>query len=282
MSVKLLRAAFALLIALCASSPVVAENTLSYVRQPSGYATSVSGLSAHVDEYGVLWVWKTGPDHYVTLNLMAPTGGALLPGTYYGTTFPSDTAHAGLYFSGYENGCQDAPGTLTITDIVLGPRGYVQKLEAHWEQHCVYGSTSAQFGQVSIDNPPPPPPMTFELVPDSAAALDKTTNVATVAGSVRCSAPSTANISGELFQEPGSSKNKAYASFYIHVPCGPVASRWSAQVESRTATPLAQGLAKFELVADAPDLAYFESRTQTVSTQLPLDNSKHYTAPAAQ
>src|SRR6187397_550336 len=97
--IALLHAIVALLIVFFAPSAVAAENVLSYVDQPSGYARSVSGLSAHVAENGVLWVWKTGPDYYVTLNLMAPAGAILMPGTYYGTTFPSDSAHAGLWFA---------------------------------------------------------------------------------------------------------------------------------------------------------------------------------------
>lgn len=85
-----------------------------------------------------------------TLDLAAPQGQQLGPGTYLNATrypFQAPTV-PGLSFSGDGRGCNMLSGQFTITDVVYGADGSIQRLIANFEQHCE-GGGAALRGTVS-------------------------------------------------------------------------------------------------------------------------------------
>jgi hypothetical protein len=73
-----------------------------------------------------------------TLDLAAPQGQRLTPGTYVNATrypFQAPTV-PGLSFYGDGRGCNTLSGTFTITDAAYGIDGSVQRFSATFEQHC--------------------------------------------------------------------------------------------------------------------------------------------------
>jgi len=95
-----------------------------------------------------------GSDGLSTLNwgldLAAPQGQQLVAGTYLNATrypFQAPTV-PGLNFSGDGRGCNMLSGQFTITEIVFGGDGSIQRLRATFEQHCE-GAGPALRGTVS-------------------------------------------------------------------------------------------------------------------------------------
>jgi hypothetical protein len=75
------------------------------------------------------------------LNMQAPQGQQLVPGTYLNATrwpFQATTV-PGLDFSGDGRGCNQSSGNFTITDAAYGAGGVVQRFSATFEQHCEGG-----------------------------------------------------------------------------------------------------------------------------------------------
>ena len=73
-----------------------------------------------------------------TLDLAAPQGQQLVPGTYLNATrypFQAPTV-PGLTFSGDGRGCNQLSGQFTITEAVYGGDGSVQRFRVTFEQHC--------------------------------------------------------------------------------------------------------------------------------------------------
>jgi hypothetical protein len=73
-----------------------------------------------------------------TLDLAAPQGQQLVPGTYLSATrypFQAPTV-PGLTFSGDGRGCNQLSGQFTITEAVYGGDGSVQRFRVTFEQHC--------------------------------------------------------------------------------------------------------------------------------------------------
>jgi hypothetical protein len=73
-----------------------------------------------------------------TLNLAAPQGQQLLPGTYLSATrwpFQAPTV-PGLDVSGCGRGCNSLSGQFTVMEAVYAVDGTVQRFHATFEQHC--------------------------------------------------------------------------------------------------------------------------------------------------
>jgi Bacterial Ig-like domain (group 2) len=84
-----------------------------------------------------------------SLDLAAPQGQQLVPGTYLNATlwpFQAPTV-PGLSFSGDGRGCNTLSGQFTVTDAVYAADGSVQRFSATFEQHCE-GAGAALRGQI--------------------------------------------------------------------------------------------------------------------------------------
>lgn len=188
------------------------------------------------------------------LNLVAPQGQSLTAGTYTGATIvtdaPSDTPE--LYFQGEDRGCQTVAGSFTVGDIKFGTDGYVQTLDATWEQHCD-GADAALRGEVHVANPTQPPPLPKLRVGMSVSAHGTVSKAgdATLHGSVTCNQVINVSISGYLTQTADSSSPAGY--YYADVPCRPgVRLPWTATAHPEdAAAPFHKGAAQDGTQAEA-------------------------------
>ncbi|KJK58530.1 hypothetical protein [Saccharothrix sp. ST-888] len=227
-------------------------------------------VSAAADDHEISISVNGAHGDWWNLSLAAPAGQALTPGTYTGATrFPfNGAAEPGLSIGGNGRGCNTLTGSFTVSKAVFGPNGYVQALDATYEQHCE-GSTAALRGEVHIDNPAPPAVLDLGLgiaVDGTASALN---GKATVHGTVACNKPVKVAVSGLVTQV----KNRIlirgpYSTSVSCVPGAPVA--WSAQADPTATTPFQRG--EVEVAAHAgttdPDYGTAVTADRTVAVQL--------------
>ena len=88
------------------------------------------------------WWWN--------LNLSAPTGQSLKPGTYENARrWPFAAGQPGLDFSGTGRGCNTLTGSFVIRALEMGPGNSLDRFHATFEQHCE-GSSPALRGEISV------------------------------------------------------------------------------------------------------------------------------------
>jgi hypothetical protein len=204
------------------------------------------------------------------LYLAAPSGSSLAPGTYTGATrYPfNGPAEPGLSLTGNGRGCNTLTGQFTIADVEFGPQGYVQKLDASFEQHCE-GGTDAARGEVHITNPAPPEQLDLGL----AVALDGTANTlngdAELHGTVSCNKAVQVTVSGDVTQVSHRELIRgAYSTSVACAPGAPVA--WSATAVPDGSVPFQHGDVEVKAHARATDPDYGQSVTadETVAVRL--------------
>jgi hypothetical protein len=93
----------------------------------------------------------TGGSVFWSINLMAPSGTQLAPGTYLNATrYPFNApGTAGLDVSGNGRGCNTLTGQFTVLEASYGPKGEVYRFRATFEQHCE-GAIPALRGEILI------------------------------------------------------------------------------------------------------------------------------------
>lgn len=204
------------------------------------------------------------------LDFAAPSGKTLAPGTYTGATrHPfNEPDEPGLSLSGNGRGCNTLTGSFTISAVEFGPQGYVQTLDATFEQHCE-GGTAAARGEVHINNPAPPAELGLGL----DVALDGTASAlngkATVHGTVSCTKPVQVAVAGDITQVKG--QNLIRGSFSTSVPCTPgTPANWTATAVPTGSVPFQRGDVEVESRATATDPDYAQPVTagETVAVRL--------------
>lgn len=228
----------------------------SYAYTAGQDALDVSGDAAH----GVVTVGISGANgDWWSVALAAPNGTELKAGTYTGATrHPFNEGSApGLNHDGNGRGCNMLTGSFTISNIAWGPNGYVEALDASYEQHCE-GDAAALRGRIHLVNPAAPAELSLGVgvaVDGTASALN---GRATVHGTVSCNKPVRVDVSGLVSQV----KRKvlirgAYAATVACVPGRAVA--WSAEADPTGTTPFQAGQVEVKAQAIATDPDY---RTQ--------------------
>ncbi|MGY1495250.1 hypothetical protein ACW4TU_01155 [Streptomyces sp. QTS52] len=204
------------------------------------------------------------------LDLAAPSGQALAPGTYTGATrYPfNEPTEPGLDLSGNGRGCNTLTGEFTVSDVEFGPQGYVRKLDATFEQHCE-GDSAAARGEVHINNPAPPAELDLGL----AIALEGTASTlngkATLHGTVSCNKPVKVDVSGDVTQVKR--QKLIRGSYATSVSCTPgVPAAWTGTAVPTGDVPFQRGDVEVEARATAtdPDYAQLVTVSQTVAVQL--------------
>jgi hypothetical protein len=205
-----------------------------------------------------------------SLDLAAPSGRTLAPGTYTGATrhpFNAPT-EPGLDLGGNGRGCNTLTGEFTVQAVEFGPQGYVEKLDATFVQHCEGGTTAAR-GEVHIDNPAPPAELGLGL----AVALEGTASTlngkATLHGTVSCNKPVQVSVSGDVTQVKRQRLIRgSYATSVSCVPGAPAA--WTATAEPTGDVPFQRGDVEVAARATAtdPDYARPVTATETVAVTL--------------
>jgi hypothetical protein len=206
------------------------------------------------------------------LDLAAPTGKTLAPGTYTGgTRFGGPDAPA-IDFSGNGRGCNQTTGSFTINTIKWGPNGYVEALDAAFEQHCE-GGDAASRGQVRITNPPAPPALDLGLTVATDGTADTLNGNATLHGSVTCTKAANVFVNGTIIEN-----NKGFiakGTYSKQVPCtpdGPVA--WTVTVAPSGDVAFKKGDAQATSQASGFDTDYGKNVTVSDITVVTLTKSK--------
>lgn len=228
------------------------------------------GVSGNTDNSVVTVSVDGANGDWWTLDLAAPSGRALTPGTYSGATrYPfNEATEPGLDLSGNGRGCNQLTGTFTISAVEFGPQGYVRKLDAAFEQHCE-GGTSAARGEVHIENPAPPAELGLGL----DIALDGTASSlngkAAFHGTVSCNKPVQVTVAGDVTQVK--KRDLIRGSFSTTVSCTPGAPvAWTGTAVPTGAVPFQKGDVEVEGHATATDPDYGRPVTvgETVAVRL--------------
>ncbi|MDC2956570.1 hypothetical protein PO587_19035 [Streptomyces gilvifuscus] len=205
-----------------------------------------------------------------SLNLSAPSGKALTPGTYTGATrYPfNEATEPGLSLSGNGRGCNQLTGTFTISAVEFGPQGYVKKLDASFEQHCE-GSTPAARGEVHIENPAPPAELGLGLDIALNGTASSLNGKATFHGTVSCTKPVQVTVTGNVTQVK--KRDLIRGSYSTSVACTPGAPvNWTGTAVPTGSVPFQKGDVEVEGHATATDPDYAQAVTvsETVAVHL--------------
>jgi hypothetical protein len=210
-----------------------------------------------------------------SLDLAAPRGQKLAPGAYPGATrypFQAPTV-PGLSLSGNGRGCNELTGSFAIQNLVWGPHGYVQTLDATFVQHCE-GSPPAARGEVHITNPPPPTELGLGLSVATHGEASTLNGKATVHGTVTCTVPVTVTLTGLVTQVKN---NRIIRGNYgTIVGCTPGAAvPWSATADPSGDRPFRRGKAEVKTNASAQDPVYKNPVSVDAVTVVTLRNTNH-------
>jgi hypothetical protein len=212
-----------------------------------------------------------------TMDLKAPEGKQLAVGSYPNATrAPFSGAGAGIDISGNGRGCNTIEGSFEVADVSFGPQGYVERLDATFEQHCE-GGPAALRGRVVIGNPPPPPALQYSVTPAADGLFSKLNGKATVNGTVTCNADTTVHLTGLLTQVKQKTIIRGPISATIACVKGQPAN-WSATADPTGTTPFQRGKAELTGSAWASDANYGGA---TVSVDLAPTTVTLTRAPAA-
>lgn len=160
----------------------------------------------------------------------------LTVGTYVSDGTPGT---ASVRFGGPERHCDRGTGQFTITDIVWGANGYVQKLDATFEFRCL-NATAAVRGEVHVDNPVGPTPQEITATISPAGTYDPPSGAAVINGTVTCATSGKVGLRGQVTQDAGASRG-TYSTSVDCTPGAPVA--WTASVRPEFSAPFHAGAA---------------------------------------
>ncbi|WP_326766460.1 hypothetical protein OG978_19535 [Streptomyces sp. NBC_01591] len=195
----------------------------------------------------------------------AEYGKQLAPGTYTGAADTPTLGAPKLSVSGTFYGCE-SEGSFTIDRLVLGPRGYVEALDASFEQNCE-GTDPGLTGQVHLTNPLPPAELTLG-VDIAASGTVGASGKPAVHGTVTCTEPVNVLVNGSIDQVVAKG-GLATASYYTRVDCTPgTPAAWAADGTIVGGVPFERGDATVEFKAQATDPVY----EHTVVTDLGTAN----------
>ncbi|GLZ29966.1 hypothetical protein Lesp02_21560 [Lentzea sp. NBRC 105346] len=189
------------------------------------------------------------------VDFAAPRGEPLTAKTYEGATrYPFQGAGPALSHGGNGRGCNTLTGTFTIQNVVFGPHGYVEKLDATYEQHCE-GGPAALRGEMHLANAPAPAELALDATIADEGKANPVNGKAIVSGTVSCNVPVSVTVSGQVTQV----KNNVIirGGYWTSVACKPGDPvPWTAQAEPSGTTPFQKGKAEVHTKASAQDPNY--------------------------
>lgn len=188
------------------------------------------------------------------LTLVAPPGQALASGQYSVPGYYPGNDGPGLRLSGNIGGCYAQYGSFAVENVTFGPFGYVQVLDATYEQYCD-GSEAGLRGEVHIANPAPPPLLELDATIALEGTASRLDGSATVQGAVSCTEPVDVNTWVQVTQVVKRTVIRGYG--YLQLGCVPgQPTAWTANVDPYGTAPFQKGDAEVTVTATAIDPVY--------------------------
>lgn len=238
--------------------------------QPHSYSTDAKDTLSVNGNDGYIGVNVSGHDGaWWSLDLAAPTGQKLAVGKYLDAhRYPFNGSGPGLNLSGNGRGCNELTGWFEIQKLVRGANGYIEALDATYEQHCE-GGEPALRGDVHIVNPPAPEKLQLGLKVSTKGEASSLNGKAIVSGTVNCTSAVKATVSGTVTQvKKGVLIRGAYNT---QVDCKPgTAIDWKAAADPTGTTPFQKGKVEVVTTATAVDPIYHEQVSVTTTTVVTL------------
>lgn len=210
------------------------------------------------------------------VTFAAPSGQVLAPGVYTGAGKYLENApgQPGMNISGNSRICGEPilTGSFTITDLVLGPHGYVQSLDATFEQHCG-GGDPALRGRIQIENSPPPAQLELGLTVADEGTVNVSTGEATLRGTLTCTVPVDVFVISEAVQRVRSFEVSGY--FYLYLSCTPGSPvPWEATAAGYPHALFQSGDVEVHTGASAWDPTYGTALESSLDSVVRLSNAR--------
>ncbi|MEU9441130.1 hypothetical protein AB0D42_09445 [Streptomyces sp. NPDC048304] len=281
-----LAGATGLLNASAAQAQTVSDGSLAFSGDAGDYISGGQSYSYSTASGDGLNVYASTDDTHIavsvsgangdwwSLDLAAPSGQALTPGDYTGATrYPFNSAsEPGLSVDGNGRGCNTLTGSFSISDVTFGPNGYVEKLDATYEQHCE-GGTAALRGEVHIANPAPPAALGLGVSVNPTGAASTLDGKAAIGGTVSCNQPVRVSVSGNVTQVAKQILIKG--SYATTVACEPgTPTAWTATADPTGTTPFQKGDVEVNAKASATDPNYGQTVTANQTAVVSLSKDK--------
>jgi hypothetical protein len=154
-------------------------------------------------------------------------------------------------------------GSFVIDELSFGPGGYVERLDATFEQHCNGGDPGLR-GRVVIGNPPPPAALELSVTAAADGVFSKLNGKATVHGTVVCSEDARVEVTGLVTQVKKKVIIRGPFSTWVDCVAGGTA-QWSGTADPTGTTPFQKGKVEVTGGASAIDPNY---PTTTVQVDL--------------
>lgn len=261
----LVTTAGALLVPGAAHAAAAEPTSFSMSGDPDDYITGGRSYDYAVDRGDQIFATLEDPGHIAvevtgangdewTLDLAAPEGQELGPGDYPGAThwpFQGPT-EPGLDVSGNGRGCGWLTGSFSISQLVVDAQGWIERLDATFEQHCE-GQEAALRGSIHVEGPRPAP-LDLGLAIAADGTVDPSTGTALIHGSVTCSEAVPVRLDGRALQlHPGDYPTSGSFDWFV-VDCTPAGpTQWSAVLDPNGTPPFQAGDASIRATAQATD-----------------------------
>jgi hypothetical protein len=266
-----------------ANAQPITTGSMSFSGDPGDFIAGGGSFSYSTSANDFLTVFGSADDHVVTidvsgangdnwnLDLAAPSGQALTAGTTYANAirypFQAPTA-PGLSLFGNGRGCNTVTGSFAVQNAVFGPNGYVQTLDATFEQHCEGGIPAAR-GEVHIANAPAPPQLGVGVNVSTNGKAVKLDGNAELTGTVTCNEPVPVTVSGQVTEVAHNVIIRG--NYSTNVACVPGAGvAWSATAVPTGTTPYQKGKAEAQTTGSAIDPTYGNLVTVNKTTVVTL------------
>jgi hypothetical protein len=238
--------------------------------RPHSYSTDTGDRLSVNSNDGYLTVSVTGHDGaWWSLDLAAPSGEKLAVGKYLDAhRYPFQGSGPGLDISGDGRGCNELTGWFDIQKLSSGPNGYIEALDATYEQHCE-GGEAALRGEVHIVNPPAPEELQLGLDVSTKGEASSLNGKAIVSGTVACTSAVQVTVSGTVTQVK--KQVLIRGAYTTQVDCKPgTPAAWNAAADPTGTTPFQKGKVEVVTTGTAEDPVYRVPVSVTTTTVVTL------------
>ncbi|MFG2299164.1 hypothetical protein [Streptomyces sp. NPDC048603] len=154
-------------------------------------------------DHRTLRVTITRPGDSWTMDLAAPAGQTLAPGSYANAVKTPEMPDVvldqpSMFVNGYSGGCSTLTGGFSIKELEFGEGTAVKKIDLSYTQDC--DDRDELRGYLTATNVAPPKPVGLTMTVNANGTLSKA-GKATVKGTLTCTKPVKVDVGGSARQE---------------------------------------------------------------------------------